>query len=140
MSDFALRENHADGDSISGLELGVLLSTYHTSTLLRLSGSEQDTFDAQVAQDSIDIVSDHPTLKAGNIAEGTIIQITPFQVRLISCDTGKTTSIWSGLAAGEQVVMADYDSEYVVLGLAKAEVVVLKVEEGNDGFGLAVVK
>jgi hypothetical protein len=108
--------------------------------ILRLSGSDRATFDAQVPHDHLDIVADHPTLKAGNIAEGTIIQITPYQVRLISCDTGKTISSWSGLASGERVVLADYDSEHVVLGLAKAEVIVLKVEEGSDGLGLAVIK
>lgn len=69
-----------------------------------------------------------------------MIQITPDQVRLISCDTGKTISAWSGLNSGEQVVMADYDGEHVVLGLAKAEVVVLKLEAGSDGLGLALVK
>lgn len=124
----------------SGPEAGILVSTYERSILLSLSGTEQDTFDAQVVPDSIEIIADHPTLRAGNIADGTMIQITPSQVRLISCDTGKTVSVWSGLAAGEQVVLADYDGEHVVLGLAKAEVVVLKVEEGSDGLGLAVVK
>lgn len=116
------------------------MSTYDNTMILGVSGSDRATFDAQVLQDRLEIVEDHPTLKAGNIAEGTIIQITPYQVRLISCDTGKTVSTWSGLASGEQVVMADYDSEHVVLGLAKAEVIVLKVEEGSDGLGLAVVK
>jgi hypothetical protein len=117
-----------------------VVSTYDCSILLSLSGTEQDTFGAQIVHDSIEIVADHPTLKAGNIAEGTMIQITPSQVKLISCETGKTVSVWSGLAAGEQVVLADFDGEHVVLGLAKAEVVVLKVEEGSDGLGLAVVK
>ena len=127
-------------NSYSGSESGILVSTYDCSILLSLSGTEQDTFGAQIVHDSIEIVADHPTLKAGNITEGTMIQITPSQVKLISCETGKTVSVWSGLAAGEQVVLADFDGEHVVLGLAKAEVVVLKVEEGSDGLGLAVVK
>jgi hypothetical protein len=123
----------------SGPEAGILVSTYDRSTLLLLSGTEQDSFDAQIL-DSTEIAADHPTLKAGNIAEGTMIQITSSQVRLISCDTGKTISVWSGLDSGEQIVMADHDGEHVVLGLAKAEVVVLKLEAGNDGLALALVK
>ncbi|KAJ9123878.1 hypothetical protein QFC22_000666 [Naganishia vaughanmartiniae] len=125
----------------TGSTAGVLVSTYEGSTLLRLSGTNQDDFDAEVipAGSAVDYICDHPTLLAGNIADDTMIQITPSQVRLISCDTGRTLSTWSGLAAGEQVLLADFDGEHVVLGLAKAEVVVLKLEQGDDGLGLAVV-
>lgn len=126
--------------SHSGSDSGLIVSTYDNTAILRLSGADRATFDAQVPQSHLEVVSDHPTLKAGNIADGTIIQITPYQVRLISCGTGKTTSTWSGLAAGEQVVLADFDGEHVVLALAKAEIIVLKVEEGSDGLGLAVIK
>ncbi|KAJ9097586.1 hypothetical protein QFC21_004620 [Naganishia friedmannii] len=126
----------------TGSTAGVLVSTYEGTTLLRLSGTNQDDFDAAVvpAGSVFDYVSDHPTLLAGNIADDTMIQITSSQVRLISCDTGRTLSTWSGLAAGEQVLLADFDGEHVVLGLAKGEVVILKVEQGDDGLGLAVVE
>lgn len=132
-------DSESDSRFSSGPEAGILVSTYDRSTLLQLSGTEKDSFHAQIL-DSSELVTDHPTLKAGNIAEGTMIQITPSQVRLIASDTGKTVFVWSGLDSGEQVVMADYDSEHVVLALAKAQVVVLKVEKGSDSLGLALVK
>lgn len=129
-----------NGLSLRGSESGLLVSAYDSTTILRLSGSDSAELDAYIPQDYPGIVLDHPTLKAGNIDQGTIIQVTPYQVRLISCDDGRRTSTWSGLAAGEEIVLADYDGEHVVLGLAKAEVIVLKVEEGSDGLGLAVIK
>lgn len=129
-----------NGLSFRGSEQGLLVSAYDSTTILRLSGTDSAEFDVHIPQDYPGIILDQPTLRAGNIDEETVIQVTPYQVRLISCDDGGRTSTWSGLAAGEEIVLADYDGEHVVLGLAKAEVVVLKVEEGSDGLGLAVIK